>query len=184
MEGEKNMDFYGFYTGKIFDAYEYLGAHYENNGTVFRVFAPGALRISLIGEFNGWQEYGMNKTYDGNFWECRVDNARPGMMYKYRVYDSESHFIDHCDPYGFGMELRPHNASIIREMGDYCFQDMTWMSERSACKNKPLNIYEVHFGSFRKPGESPEDWYSYEEMANLLIPYLKEKGYNLSLIHI
>lgn len=178
MEGEKNMDFYGFYTGKIFDAYEYLGAHYENNGTVFRVFAPGALRISLIGEFNGWQEYGMNKTYDGNFWECRVDNARPGMMYKYRVYDRESHFIDHCDPYGFGMELRPHNASIIREMGDYCFQDMTWMSERSACKNKPLNIYEVHFGSFRKPGESPEDWYSYEEMANLLIPYLKEKGYN------
>lgn len=172
------MDFYGFYTGKIFDAYEYLGAHCEGGGTVFRVFAPGASRISLIGEFSGWQEYGMNKTYDGNFWERRVENAKPGMMYKYRVYDNAGRSIDHCDPYGYGMELRPHNASVIREMEDYCFQDGVWMAGRSICNAGPLNIYEAHLGSFRKPGGEPDDWYSYEEMADVLIPYLKEKGYN------
>lgn len=172
------MDFYGFYTGKIFDAYKYLGAHFENDGTVFRVFAPGAVRICLIGEFNGWQEYDMSRVYDGNFWECRADNAKPGMMYKFRVYDHTGRSIDHCDPYGFGMELRPHNASIIREMKDYYFQDSEWMAGRDDYKNKPLNIYEIHFGSFRKPSKEADAWYSYEEMADILIPYLKEKGYN------
>ena len=158
------MDFYGFYTGKIFDVYEYLGAHYENNGTVFRVFAPGALRISLIGEFNGWQEYGMNKTYDGNFWECRVDNARPGMMYKYRIYQRDGGAVDHCDPYGFGMELRPNSASILRDLS-YDFRDGSWMGRRSDCRQRPLNIFEVHFGSFQKPSDAADSWYNYEEMA-------------------
>ena len=80
------MDFFGFYTGKIFDAYRYLGAHVEEQGVTFRTFAPGALRITLIGEFNGWQEWEMNRVHDGNFWECYVQNAHPGMMYKYRIY--------------------------------------------------------------------------------------------------
>ena len=76
------MDFYGFYTGKIFDAYQFLGAHPEETGVTFRTFAPGAARISLIGEFTGWQEWNMNKIYDGNFWECYAADAAPGMMYK------------------------------------------------------------------------------------------------------
>lgn len=172
------MDFYGFYTGKIFDAYTFLGAHLEKRGVVFRVFAPGASRVSLIGEFNGWQEYGMEKVYDGNFWECLVDNAGPGMMYKYKIYDRRGDCMDHCDPYGYGMELRPNSASLIRDMGGYTFGDSGWMACRSDCRDRPLNIYEVHFGSFRKPSERADDWYSYEEMAGILIPYVKEKGYN------
>ncbi len=172
------MDFYGFYTGKIFDAYEYLGAHLEEKGANFRVFAPGASRITLIGEFNEWQEWDMNKTYDGNFWECRVENAKEGMMYKFRIYDNAGRWVEHCDPYGFGMELRPNFASILRGRGSYQFKDSEWMRQRSDCKNKPLNIYEVHFGSFKKPSDSADDWYSYEEMADILIPYLKEQGYN------
>ena len=72
------MDFYGFYTGKIFDAYKYLGAHVEEKGVTFRTFAPSASRITLIGEFNDWQEWEMNKVSDGNFWECYVPQAKAG----------------------------------------------------------------------------------------------------------
>ena len=172
------MDFHGFYTGKIFDAYQYLGAHITDAGVVFRTFAPGAQKVSLIGECSQWREYDMNRVYDGNFWECYVDGASAGSMYKYRIYEKSGSCVDHCDPYGFGMELRPNSASIVRDLNSYQFHDSAWMLSRSDCKNRPLNIYELHFGSFRKPSERADDWYTYEEMADILIPYLKQNGYN------
>lgn len=172
------MDFYGFYTGKILDAYRFLGAHLTENGAYFRTFAPGASAIALIGEFNDWQETKMHKIHDGHFWECYVEHATAGMMYKYRIYGRDGRCIDHCDPYGFGMELRPNSASLIRDMDAYQFHDKKWMQSRSDCKNEPLNIYEIHMGSFRKPSQQADDWYTYEEMADILIPYLKETGYN------
>ena len=178
------MDFYGFYTGKIFDAYKYLGAHINRGKSgkaeevVFRTFAPSASRISVIGEFNGWTETPMEKVHDGNFWELISKEAKPGMMYKYRIYDREGNCIDHCDPYGYGMELRPNTASIIRDMDAYKFHDGKWMKKRSDHSDLPLNVYELHFGSFRKPSEEPDAWYDYEEMADILLPYLKENGYN------
>ena len=172
------MDFHGFYTGKIFDAYQYLGAHITDSGVVFRTFAPGAQKVSLIGECSQWREYDMNRVYDGNFWERYVDSVKPGSMYKYRIYEKSGSCVDHCDPYGFGMELRPNSASIVRDMNSYQFHDSAWMLSRSDCKNRPLNIYELHFGSFRKPSERADDWYTYEEMADILIPYLKQNGYN------
>lgn len=172
------MDYYGFYTGKVFDAYRYLGAHVEKDGVTFRTFAPSAQRISLIGEFSGWEERPMHKVYDGNFWECRIEGAKPGMMYKYRIYQQSGFFIDHCDPYGYGMELRPRNASIIRDLSTYQFKDSKWMEQRADQKSQPLNIYELHFGSWKKPSDEEDDWYSYAELADILIPYLKEYGYN------
>ena len=172
------MDFYGFYTGKIFDAYKYLGAHTEKGGVVFRTFAPSASKISVIGEFNDWEESPMEKVHDGNFWEFTSKNAHPGMMYKYRIYDQSGQFIDHCDPYGYGMELRPNTASIIRDMDAYCFRDSAWMKKRTDRLSGPLNIYEIHFGSFKKPSDEPDAWYDYKEMTDILIPYLKENGYN------
>ena len=172
------MDFYSFYTGKCFDAYRYLGAHVTDRGTVFRTFAPSASRVSLIGEFSGWEEIPMEKVHDGNFWEVSSVDAEQGMMYKYRIYDKEGQFIDHCDPYGYGMELRPGNASVIRDLRKYKFRDSAWMKKRTDRKKEALNIYELHFGSFRKPSEEPDAWYDYEEMADILIPYLKESGYN------
>ncbi len=172
------MDFYGFYSGKIFDAYEYLGAHGLKKGVIFRTFAPSAIKVSLIGAFNQWQEQEMTKVYDGNFWEYYVKEAKPGEIYKYRIYQKDGYVIDHCDPYGFGMELRPNNASVIRDRKEYKFYDKKWMQSRNDCKKRPLNIYEVHFGSFKKPSKEADAWYNYEEMANILIPYLKENGYN------
>ena len=172
------MDFYGFYTGKVFDAYKYLGAHTEETGVVFRTFAPAAGSVALIGEWNGWQEIPMERVHDGNFWEAQVEGAAPGMLYKYRIRSGDGRCIDHCDPYGCGMELRPHNASVIRDPDSFQFQDRAWLRQRSDCRDRALNIYELHLGSFRKPSDEPDAWYSYTEMADILIPYLKKAGYN------
>ena len=76
------------------------------------------------------------------------------------------------------MELRPNTASIIREMDTFRFRDSAWMKKRTSRLTEALNIYEIHFGSFRKPSDEPDAWYNYEEMADILIPYLKENGYN------
>ncbi len=172
------MDMYGFYTGKIFDAYEYLGCHVTGKGSVFRVFAPAALKVSVIGDFNNWAETEMGKIYDGNFWECEVSGAREGMRYKYRIYRQDGGFIDHCDPYGYGMELRPQNASVIRSLLTYQFHDDKWLNSRTDCRDKPLNIYEVHMGSWKTNKEDNNGWYRYQEFADKIIPYVKEQGYN------
>ena len=131
---EDIMDFYQFYTGACFDAYKFLGAHVEHAGVTFRTFAPAASHIALIGEFNHWEEYEMHRIHDGNFWECYVAHATPGQMYKYRIYQQDGTCIDHCDPYGFGMELRPNSASMIRDLGTYRFHDELWMKNRTVRK--------------------------------------------------
>ncbi len=172
------MDMYGFYTGKIFDAYEYLGAHITNEGVRFRVFAPNALKVSVIGEFSSWMEVPMESYYDGNFYEAIIDNAYEGMKYKYRIYENGGKIIDHCDPYGYGMELRPHNASIIRNLNRYEFADQKWMRSRNDHKKKAMNIYELHLGSWKTNSFHPNGWYTYEEIGEQLIPYVKENGYN------
>lgn len=170
------MDFYGFYTGKVFDAYQFLGAHRVDEKIVFRTFAPSAKRISLIGSFNDWQELPMEKIYDGNFWEAKIDILDQEIMYKYRIYTSDHDFIDHCDPYGYLSELRPQNASIYYDLNNYHFHDEAWINSRDDRKEKPLNIYEMHMGSWKRKEDN--SWYTYKEMADLLIPYLKENQYN------
>ena len=92
----------------------------------------------------------MYRLEDNKFFECRVSNLRSGMLYKYRIYSNDGQCVDHCDPYGFGMELRPNTASIIRDLNEYTFNDEEWINSRNDCKEKPLNIYEVHLGSWRK----------------------------------
>ena len=170
------MDMYGFYTGKILDAYKYMGCHLTKKAAVFRTFAPEAAEISVIGEFNNWSEEPMKKIYDGNFWECEISNVQPGMKYKYRIYRKDNIFIDHADPYGFGMEMPPMSASVIRDLNSYDWKDKQWLEKRNDCKNAALNIYEVHLGSWRR--KEDDTWYSYKEIVKPLISYVKEKGYN------
>lgn len=170
------MDKYGFYTGKILDAYEYLGCHLTKEGAVFRTFAPAAIKISVIGDFNNWSEEPMNKIYDGNFWECVISNVKVGMKYKYRIYRKDNTFVDHADPYGFGMEMPPMSASVVHSLQSYKWKDAKWLKKRTDCKESALNIYEVHLGSWRK--KTDDTWYSYREIAELLVSYVKEKGYN------
>ena len=172
------MDMYGFYTGKIFDAYEYLGCHLDKNIATFRVFAPAAKKISVIGDVNDWTETPMQKVYDGNFWECQIEGVQPGMRYKYRIYRKDDKYIDHCDPYGYGMEFRPESASIVRDLGAYKFHDKQWMRTRTDCKKKSLNIYELHVGSWKTRKDREYKWYTYSELATEIISYVKENGYN------
>ena len=199
------MDIYEFYSGRSFDAYRELGAHVKKevtgkktvvSGVEFVTYAPNALGINVIGEFNDWNETVMERCYDGSFFKVFVPEARPGMMYKYKIYHRDGSSMEHCDPYGFGMELRPAFASIIRDMDTYRFHDAKWMKNRSVCQGSPLNIYEVHLGSWRtKPvfdeqgnpltpeeiAESnrvAESWYTYKEIAPMLAEYVKEQGYN------
>lgn len=168
------MDFYGFYTGQIFDVYETLGAHYTPEETTFRTFAPQAQKIELL--IDG-KAIPMNRVYNGQFYEAVVEKLPLGTKYEYRIYSGRG-AVDHCDPYGYAMELRPDHRSIVTNLKGYQFTDKDWMKKRSDMKNKSLNIYELHAGSFRKPGDGPADWYNYEELGEVLIPYLKENGYN------
>jgi 1,4-alpha-glucan branching enzyme len=173
------MDFYQFYTGHCFDAHQFLGAHLTADGAAFRTFAPAADKIDL----RLWQEDGektvpMHEIYDGNFYECEVAGAAPGDYYAYEIYHNGS-CVEHCDPYGFGMELRPGHRSVIRDLGAYTFKDQKWMAGRDDGVSKPENIYEMHLGSWRKKGDAPDgDWYTYEEIAGPLIAYLVQSGYN------
>lgn len=174
------MDFYYFYSGKEFEAYKWLGAHTEMKGGVtFRTYAPNAKAISVTGDFNKWGETPMERVYDGKFWEVYIKNARHLDKYKYRITGADGKIVDHCDPYGFYSELRPAFASTVYNMRKYTFHDEKWMKNANARLNGPMNIYELHLGSWKKKNNEEETgWYTYDELADLLIPYVKENGYN------
>lgn len=164
-----------FYDGNSFDDYTYLGAHKADSGYTFRVYAPRAVRVTLIGEFNGWLEYDLIRPKNSNFFEGTFVDVKPNMMYKYRVYSTPDEFVEHSDPYGFGMELRPGSASIIRELDKFKFTDDEWMAKRDVGYNNPVNIYELHLASWRQKEDG--SWYTYTETGEMLVPYLKENGY-------
>ncbi|MCR5599762.1 MAG: 1,4-alpha-glucan branching protein GlgB [Ruminococcus sp.] len=173
------MDIRNFYNGDEFAAYEYFGAHLSDKGTVFRTYAPNASAAAVIGDFSGWEDIPMKPVCDGRMYEITVPEAKEGMRYKYRIYDSNGNFIDHCDPYGFGMEVRPGTCSVIRSIEGFEFTDGEWLRERSDCRDKALNIYEVHLGSWKRRSDEDENgWYGYLEIADELIDYVCEFGYN------
>lgn len=170
------MNLQDFYVGKAFDAYNFFGAHYLMDGVMFRTYAPQAEKICLIGDFNNWTEQDMVQDGRSGIWELKVEQAVPGQMYKYVVYGHNGR-VEHTDPYGFGMELRPNFASVIRNMNDYGFMDEKWMKTRNLCYGDPLNIYELHLGSWRYNKNNENGWYRYDEIADDLIWYLKENHY-------
>ena len=176
------MNQHQFFTGEIFDAYRWFGAHIEQNAVVFRTFAPNASRITLTGACNSWTETDLVQDGRSGFWSVSVPDARAGQFYKYRIYGPDGSVTEHCDPYGFAMELRPACCSIITDLGEYRFTDEAWMNSRTASPDAPLNIYEMHLGSWMRNPDDANGWYTYDEIARRLIPYLQENG--LSLIHI
>ena len=146
----------------------------EDSGIVFRTYAPNAWGINVVGEFNRWKEEPLQQLHQSGIWVGFSKNALPGQMYQYVIYGQNGR-MEHCDPYGFGMELRPGACSIIRNLNEYPFTDENWMKKRTRCFDKPLNIYELHLGSWKM---RDGNWYTYNEIADELIDYLKEFGYN------
>lgn len=170
-----------FYMGACFDAYRFFGAHpvsqNDAEGWSFRVWAPSARIVEIAGDFNNWQGQKMQFA-PGGYWETIVPCAREGQLYKFNICNRDGQWVMHTDPYGFAAELRPGTASKLVRL-DFAFQDADWMAKRNKCYDTPLNIYEMHLGSWRrKPGlEEEASWYNYEELAQQLIPWLVEHHY-------
>ena len=174
-DGDEVMNINDFYSGNAFECYRFFGVHKEGNGFVFRTYAPNAKNVAVFGSFNGWNEENMHK--DGGVWTFYTENASFGDMYKFVIYSGDGLRREHCDPFGFGMELRPDFASYITDLDKYTFTDTTWMSKRTKNYNQPMNIYEVHLGSWKNKKNNENGWYSYNELADILIPYAKENHY-------
>jgi 1,4-alpha-glucan branching enzyme len=177
------MDSTEFFKGEAFGAYTYFGAHPQEKGVIFRVYAPNAQDVKLEGDFSDWAEYNMYPCEIQGAYQAYIENAKPGMLYKYVIYTRDGRRVEHSDPYGFAMELRPRWASVITDLSAYTFQDEEWMQQkREKNYNRPMNIYEFYPGSFRqKPRAEGEDvavsYLQYDEMAEQLIAYLKENGF-------
>jgi len=166
-----------FYDGQCFDAYQYFGAHKTKGGYVFRTYAPKAKKIAIIGDFTSWQEAYMEREKEYGVFSLTLKEAEVFQLYKYRIYSTDTEWVEHCDPYGFQMELRPACCSIITDLDTYKFSDNKWMQSRNDCMKQPMNIYEMHLGSWRRNPNDENEWYRYDEIADLLIPYLLENHY-------
>ena len=160
-----------FYKGLSFNSYKWHGAHPTENGIVFRVYAPNAVNVGVIGDFNDWQTTAMNRIYDGNFFELNVNNAKVGDRYKFRVVEKSGKTLDRCDPYGFHTENNSQHASVIAN-STYKFTDDKWMQTRTDGKTQAVNIYEIHLGSWKDSN------HTYSTIAKPLVEYLKKSGFN------
>lgn len=169
------MNLSDFYNGNEFEMYTYLGAHRTHDHHVtFRTYAPNAKHVSLIGSFSDWTEIPMHPIANGQFYEASVPAAE-GDLYKYRIYTNDYDFIDHCDPYAAWAEVRPATASRIFT-SSYTFHDDEWFNLIDDSEHEPMNIYEVNLGSWYL--KEDDEWYSYEELAGMLVKYCKENHYN------
>ena len=173
---------YLFHQGENSHAYEFFGSHRDSqdgkSGAVFRVWAPNARTVSVVGDFNHWDRgrHPMNKISDGGIWELFVPGIKQYDNYKYSIESPDGLIKLKADPYGCHMELRPNTASKFYELEGFRWTDQKYTEELHA-KNiydSAANIYEVNAGSWRKDGE---DFLSYRQLAEKLIPYVKEMGY-------
>jgi 1,4-alpha-glucan branching enzyme len=164
--------------------YDRLGAHaivHEGtNGVHFAVWAPHAQRVSAVGDFNAWdgRRHTMRKRVDTGVWEIFVPALGEGALYKYEIIGADGALLPlKADPVGFGAELRPSTASVVRDTSCFSWSDDQWMSTRAARdpRRTPMSIYEVHPGSWRRrPGNH---WQSYDELADTLVPYAVDMGF-------
>ena len=185
-----------FEAGIFYNIYEKMGAHPMTidgvEGVYFSVWAPCAMRVSVVGDFNLWdgRRHQMRKLGEGDasVFELFIPGLKPGCLYKYEVKTRAGEPMLKCDPYANYAELRPNNASIVWDIGTYQWKDQEWMKKRAASdtKDKPFNIYEVHLGSWiRKAFAEDEngnviagsEFYNYRELAVKLADYVKDMGY-------
>ncbi len=171
------MDLKDFHDGNAFDAYEYFGAHKKDDGVVFRTYAPKAKKVFVTGEFNHWQLEEMIPLHRSGVYCFSGSNAKAGQMYKYAIKTGRGKLVYHADPYGFGMQLRPDTASYVVDLNEFKFSDSKWLEKRVKNFNKPLNIYEMHLGSWMTNSENENGWYRYNEIADRLIAYIKKNKY-------
>ena len=172
------MEQYLFHRGEYRQAYEYFGAHPTRNSTVFRIWAPSAKSVAVVGDFNDWtarEEDYCHKITNEGIWEVEIKKIKKGNLYKYLIETSWGEKILKSDPYAFYSELRPQTASIINGNPKFRWADKRWLNSREIGYAKPINIYEVHLGSWKKKENGT--YYNYKEIAELLVEYMLEMNY-------
>ncbi|MBF2057111.1 MAG: 1,4-alpha-glucan branching enzyme [Cyanobacterium sp. T60_A2020_053] len=199
-----DFDLYLFKEGNHHRIYEKLGAHsiVQNGvkGVYFAVWAPSARNVSVLGDFNNWdgREHQMRKI-DNIIWELFIPDVATGAHYKYEIKNWEGHIYEKSDPFGFAQEVRPKTASIVADLDSYQWHDQEWLEKRRNTDplSQPISVYEMHIGSWLHTSkEQPPKHYgektemttasdlkpdarflTYYELAEALIPYIKELGY-------
>ena len=180
-QNSNDVPLYLFHQGKNAKAYEFLGSHKLANEdkVVFRVWAPHAAAVSVVGDFNGWDTDAnpMKKLEDNSVWECTVQGIKQFDNYKYCITTQSGEKRYKADPYGFHTETRPETASKFYDLDGYDWKDEKWMAKRKTVNvyESPINIYEVHAGSWKQHEDG--NFLSYRQLADELTKYVKDMGY-------
>lgn len=174
-----------FLLGNTTRAYEYLGAHFTHQdidgkkvrGVMFRLYAPLAEDVSVIGSFNNWDvgAHKLKKVDSIGLWELFIPKLKEYESYKYHFLNAKKQYVDKADPFAFYSEYRPSTCSRLFDIEDFAWHDLAYMKTRTRNFDTPMSIYEVHLGSWK--GKVDNRNLSYEEIADYLIPYVKELGY-------
>ena len=179
-----DLDLHLFGEGRHWEVYNQLGAHLRTvdgvAGVNFAVWAPNAQAVSVVGDFNAWdgRRHPMQKQIDSGIWELFIPGLPVGEKYKYRVV-RDGGPCDKTDPYGFAAELPPRTASIVTDLSQFTWTDQDWLGRRAETnpQERPVSVYEVHLGSWRRFADGPMDWLGYRDLAHQLVEYCLEMGY-------
>ncbi len=179
-----DYDLHLLHEGTHWQSYDRMGAQLRTvagvAGVNFAVWAPNATGVSIIGDFNAWngQRHSMRKHIPSGIWELFVPGLSEGTLYKFQVRSGDEVF-EKSDPYGFGAELPPRTASKVIDLARYQWRDDNWMTSRVKTNglDSPMSMYEVHLGSWRRPGHDPNAYLTYRETAHQLVEYCLEMGY-------
>ncbi len=181
-------DCYLFGKGTHYEIYNKLGAHLVTKngrkGVYFAVWAPHAVNVSVIGEFNDWIgfDHNMEMNNESGIWELFVPDVKEGCAYKYVISTQDGRTLYKTDPYGFYSEVRPDTASRVFNVDKYKWKDHDWIAKKSRENHyeQPMSIYECHLGSWKKDFQGPDDedgFYDYKRLAKDLVDYVKKMGY-------
>jgi 1,4-alpha-glucan branching enzyme len=172
--------------GTHYRAFEKLGAHRvtigATTGVHFAVWAPNADRVSLVGDFNGWdgRVHGMRLLLPNGIWELFVPELQDGEKYKFEIRTRQGELLKKSDPFGVAFEVPPLSASIVRDISGYQWLDDDWMAGRAGFEgwlDRPMSTYEVHLGSWSRMPAEGHRFLTYRELAQRLVPYVKEMGF-------
>ena len=176
---EKSKEIYLFHQGTYYHAYNLMGCHPEEGGAWFRVWAPNAKAISVIGEFNGWNAEAnpMKRIENSGVWEVFISGTKQYDNYKYRIITADGRELYKADPYAFHSEYGSGTCSKVYEFEDFEWTDKKYFEEKATENHyeKPMNVYEVNLGSWKRHNDG--SYYTYRELAEELVPYAKEMGY-------
>ncbi|MDO4813736.1 MAG: 1,4-alpha-glucan branching protein GlgB [Gemella sp.] len=176
MKNSDNKAEYYFHNGVNYKSYEYLGSFLEEEKCTFRVWAPNAKEVYVTGDFCDWDKrrFPLEKVNDTGIFECTIHGIKEYDTYKYVILTHDGRELLKADPYAYHNETRPQTASKVYKLDGYEWKDKKWLENREIPYTKPMNIYEVHLGSWMKNGE---EFYSYRDIADKLVAYVKKMNY-------